>query len=1724
MGHSKGRVSFRTIRVVVALAFLVALVPAGTPAAGAGKTAAASSGKTVKTFFTNPDLNGKPKRPGFDPTAVNVKWNPGVPSAQRAAAAAALGFKVTDKTRRFGWQRVEPTTSGLTADQLISTLKKSGLVTRAERSATYTTFATPNDPLFSQQWSLKNTGQNDGTAGADIGATTAWDATTGTAAPAGPVVAVVDTGVMWNHPDLRANIWTNPKEIPNNGVDDDKNGYVDDYRGYDFANNDTTVFDPTDGDEHGTHVAGTIGAVGNNGVGITGVAWKARIMPVKAFGAFGASDLDLADALTYAVDNGAKFINCSWGGPYSAAIDDAVKYAATRGAVLVCASGNSFSDNDSWPTYPASYEATNIVAVGATDKNDKPTPWGNTGAQSVDIFAPGDEITSTVPPTQAAFSVKRDYRAVYVPVQVEVLEPEATATASIVTDALRELDVTRTAPILLVDASAPKAMSETPGQRAGLYHAALASLGYSDVTTWDVEAKGTPTASDAAGKVVLWFTGRRSLLYQTKPSMSPADARFISSYLDRGGRLALFSGEAASDLYFITQLLEYDSVSINFHGIDSEPYDGVGFLQQYFGLGLVDLLLPGAEVWGVKDTTFADIHARVPQVYRTYEESSVLWATDSDWLMPVDSSDSTVKPVLRQDIYAAYSGTSMAAPHVTGAASVLMARFPAASTEEIVARIENTAKQLPALKGLSAFEGRLDLAAALGSYPGQPHIRKPASKGLAGIGDYQLQWSAAAGGLPDATFEAELGKPVSVFDEGFESGTLAGFETTGSVHWAVTSDPADVRTGSFAARTGPFPTPVPQPMGGGWYTMELPGGILDTTVTVPPGGGKLTFQYWQETMPTDSMAFFDAFRPSGQIVASTFLDVTQGWNEASVDLPAGEMVLQWGLWHGYGAPYLRDGMGLDDIKLTALDWQPLATAPQGATSATVTIPGPDVDGAAVRLRGVHQGLNSAWAYATRLRITSDTVPPAAPTMFEAGIVGDGKIDVRWKNPGDVDLASVKILRRDDKMPTGHDDASATVVYQGLGGDSNGQGQKSVVDGPFKDGSLQHYAAFAVDKLGNVSGPAQGQTYPNGVAVSVVDKTPPPGVSFLGAEWTPAGPRVSWMLPAPDTYEKVKVLRRLDTTPTALNDPAATLVFEGDGASAVDYLLAEKDPTTISPRYAVYLIDMSGNVSEGRAVRLNAQPTPPMAMVMLAGGEPFVTSTQVAVDSFIAALPTEAQMRLFLNGDIDEDAPWLPFEAQTTLDLLPVDGPQNVLAQFKLADGTVLQAQASVYLDLNSPSKPEELSGRPWNAGVKLSWELPADPSISSYNIFQSYSSTGPFKQVGVAQVEPPPAVPESYGLDGPLQDPLAGLPGMTDPSFGPAPQPSAYVTSLSRGVTSYFRLEPVDAVGHTGPFSEVVAVKTGTGVKRFYGADSSAIAERIVADAFTSAETVVIAGKASPADALCAEGLAGAVDGPLLLTSASALDVPVSRAITRLRPKRILIVGNSSSVSTRVAKTLASLVGDPTRVERISAPNRYDLSAKVAEQISTEGGGGSDAFLVSGENYIDGMAVGPLAYAQKLPVLFTKRSGAPSAVRDAVAYSGISHLIVVDKAYWIPESAIPTARMGFRRIGGWDCYTLSTNLGRYAVNERRWVEPARIGVASSADPRAGVVAGAALGNRAGVLLLTPRASLASAAYSFVLNNRAKPWRVDVYGSAATVSENVVTDIRRALAVRQSLPF
>jgi subtilisin family serine protease len=389
---SRPRITAARVLAGIACAMLL---PAASQAAAPGHRALhLSSHGAIRTV-----------RHGAVPGEVIVRFRPHITASRRAHLTHAAGVRLSHWLGTPGlWLlNVRP---GHTARHAISALERSSDVRWAERNHYVSLNATtPDDPLFAQDWGLHNTGQViqtvTGTADADIDAPEAWDQTTGSS---NVVVAVVDTGVDYSHQDLAANIWTNPGETgggkESNGVDDDGNGYVDDWHGWNFGLN---TNDPMDAVGHGTHVAGTIGAAGNNGTGVAGVNWNVQIMPLRVADAGGnLSDAAVAAAFAYAGRMGAQVVNASLGGAYTSTAE----LAAMKGApntLFVVSAGNSNLNIKSSAISPCTLPAANILCVGATGLTDTRASFSNYAPTQVDIAAPGVNILSTLPGDQFGF-------------------------------------------------------------------------------------------------------------------------------------------------------------------------------------------------------------------------------------------------------------------------------------------------------------------------------------------------------------------------------------------------------------------------------------------------------------------------------------------------------------------------------------------------------------------------------------------------------------------------------------------------------------------------------------------------------------------------------------------------------------------------------------------------------------------------------------------------------------------------------------------------------------------------------------------------------------------------------------------------------------------------------------------------------------------------------------------------------------------------------------------------------------------------------------------------------------------------------------------------------------------------------------------------------------------------------------------------------------------------
>ena len=354
-----------------------------------------------------PDVNSTTQKVTASSDSIIVKYKKNATPEMRKQARSLVKAKISDLnsdevddnfTSLFSGRLAKFKVSGMSAKEAIERLKSHQAIEYVEPDYRVSIAATPNDPRFEDLWGLNNEGQTGGTADADIDAPEAWSISTGSR---DVVVGVIDTGVDYSHPDLAANVWVNSGEIAGDGIDNDGNGYVDDVHGINAI---TDAGDPMDDEGHGTHVSGTIGASGNNGVGIVGVNHDVSIAGCKFLAADGTGSTSGAikciDYMVGLKNSGVnlRVLNNSWGGGgYSQALADAITASEEADILFVAAAGNDAVDNDVNPHYPSNYENDNVLSIASTDSRDNMSGFSQWGLTSVDMGAPGSAILSTIP-------------------------------------------------------------------------------------------------------------------------------------------------------------------------------------------------------------------------------------------------------------------------------------------------------------------------------------------------------------------------------------------------------------------------------------------------------------------------------------------------------------------------------------------------------------------------------------------------------------------------------------------------------------------------------------------------------------------------------------------------------------------------------------------------------------------------------------------------------------------------------------------------------------------------------------------------------------------------------------------------------------------------------------------------------------------------------------------------------------------------------------------------------------------------------------------------------------------------------------------------------------------------------------------------------------------------------------------------------------------------------
>jgi thermitase len=321
-----------------------------------------------------------------------VKFKKDSEGFNRAVSQRAIGAAQVKRNHKAGNlvlvevnKNTRQQTAGVLAD-----LMKNPEVEYVVENFKFKAFDLPNDPEISKQWSVGK-----------VSAEKAWKLGPGSRDVR---VAVIDTGVDLKHSDLNDNLWVNKKEVPGNGKDDDNNGYVDDIHGWDFFAKDADPQDETSAQNpgHGTHCSGIVGAVGDNGKGISGMSQRVSIMALRFLGADGSGDLMAAvESIDYAIANGAQVISASWGAAVSASqaqpITEAISRANDKGILFVAAASNDGKNNDRFEVYPANTPLPNVITVAASGNADSKPSWSNYGKAKVSLSSPGEDIYSTLP-------------------------------------------------------------------------------------------------------------------------------------------------------------------------------------------------------------------------------------------------------------------------------------------------------------------------------------------------------------------------------------------------------------------------------------------------------------------------------------------------------------------------------------------------------------------------------------------------------------------------------------------------------------------------------------------------------------------------------------------------------------------------------------------------------------------------------------------------------------------------------------------------------------------------------------------------------------------------------------------------------------------------------------------------------------------------------------------------------------------------------------------------------------------------------------------------------------------------------------------------------------------------------------------------------------------------------------------------------------------------------
>jgi len=567
------------------------------------------------------------RRPTYVPGEVLVKYKPAARAVASAYFERRWGVSTLRTFHDVGVQHVRLPVD-MTVEQALELYRGNPDVEYVEPNYYRHITVTPNDTDYGLLWGLN-----------DIDAPDAWDITHDCS---GKIVAIIDTGADYNHPDLAANI------APG---------------GYDFVDNDSY---PMDQNGHGTHVAGTIAAVGNNARGVAGVCWTGKLMILRAFDPFGFATLsDIISAMAYARTNNAKIINASYaGGDFSQAERDEISNLSSAGILLIAAAGNEGTDNDANPSYPASYDLPNIIAVAATDENDNLAWFSNYGRTSVHVAAPGTDIYSTKPGRQTVFSDNFD------------------------DDDISDWTVDPHWALSSEANSPPYALALVPG---------------------DAEGKGLDLIARPTNAIVL--SGQTGILlsFMVKANVAGGDLLFVETSADGTNwtrRPVLVNDQDLFENGISGSVASWVDASVDLGSLDGSP-------TMYFRFRFHTQKESSGGGGGGGGGCFIGSSA-----YGSPLSLGATQAAAAANVVYIDDVQITTAGV--EDVYQYLSGTSMATPHVVGLAALVWSQTPTLTASEVKARILNSVERLTDLALQVVTWGRINASKSIANVPAEP--------------------------------------------------------------------------------------------------------------------------------------------------------------------------------------------------------------------------------------------------------------------------------------------------------------------------------------------------------------------------------------------------------------------------------------------------------------------------------------------------------------------------------------------------------------------------------------------------------------------------------------------------------------------------------------------------------------------------------------------------------------------------------------------------------------------------------------------------------------------------------------------------------------------------------------------------------------------------------------------------------------------------------------------